>query len=311
MSQNPRSVTSTGERASTIHQRTNRIAGRFLVAIVAFFAFFPVFCCTPPAVAEDGIFVMKTDGSEERKVISVEGIEHHTSPRWSHDGRRLVFETIDDDGTEKSYAINLDGTDLKELGEMGSPDWSPDDKQIVFHYSGDNMQQGAWVQNVDGDGLNWLVAGAYPRWSPDGGRIAFCDDVALKVLDLVDEKEQLLTEDPFAQRPGCFEWSRDGKRLAFFTRTVAGGPRDLFIIDTDTASKGLKPRYSRQGGRVGGHVTWSADDKQLFFTIDSFIHVLPVEGTAEPVQVGGQPEKSRDPACSPDGKWLAFARRPD
>jgi Tol biopolymer transport system component len=269
-----------------------------------------VFCCTAPASAEDGIFVMKTDGSEERKVVSVDGVEHHT-PRWSHDGRRLVFETLDDDGIEKSFVVNLDGTELRELGEMSAPDWSPDDKQVVFYYSGDHMQHGAWVQNVDGEGLNWLSAGAYPRWSPDGGRIAYCDGMALKVLDLLEGQERLLTEDPFAQRPGCFEWSRDGKRLAFFTRTVAGGPRDLYIIGTDAPNKNLKPRFTRQGARVGGHVTWSADDEQLFFTIDSYIHVLSVEGTAEPVQVGGQPEKSRDPACSPDGKWLAFARRPD
>jgi Tol biopolymer transport system component len=263
------------------------------------------------AVAEDGIFVMKIDGSEERKVASVDGIEHHTSPRWSHDGRRLAFETLDDNGVEKSFIVNLDGTGLKEIGEMGSPDWSPDDKQIVFHYSGANMQHGSWVRNVDGEGLNWLGSGAYPRWSPDGGKIAYCDDVALRVLDLVQENELLLTEDPFAQRPGCFEWSRDGKRLAFFTRTVPGGPRNLYVISAEAPNKGLEPRFSRQGFKVGGHVTWSADDKQLFFTIESYIHVLTVDGKSQPVRVGGQPDKSRDPACSPDGKSLAFARRPD
>jgi Tol biopolymer transport system component len=311
MSQRQCSIAGDAKPNRTNPSTTLRGVRQFPAACAALVALFSMVCWTRPAAAEDGIYVMRIDGSEERKVVSVDGIEHHTSPRWSHDGRRLVFETIDDNGVEKSFVVNLDGTELKELGEMGSPDWSPDDKQVVFHYDGDNMQQGAWVQNIDGGGLNWLVAGAYPRWSPDGGKIAFCDDVALKVLDLMDEKERLLTEDPFAQRPGCFEWSRDGKRLAFFTRTVAGGPRDLYVIGTEAASRGLKPRYTRQGLKVGGHVTWSADDKQLFFTIDSFIHVLSVEGTDEPVLVGGQPEKSRDPACSPDGKWLAFARRPD
>ena len=130
------------------------LAASLIVLMTASFA--------PQAAAEDGIYVMKIDGSDERKVVSVDGIQHHTSPRWSHDGRRLAFVTIDDDGMERSHVVNLDGTERKELGEMASPDWSPDDKQVVFHYDGDNMQQGVWVQNVGGDGLNWLVDGAYP-----------------------------------------------------------------------------------------------------------------------------------------------------
>jgi len=120
-----------------------------------------------------------------------------------------------------------------------------------------------------------------------------------------------------AGEPAALDDATTAKRAARLARAAetaakaAGGEAPLYIIGTEATSKGLKPRYTRQGLKVGGHVTWSADDKQLFFTIDSFIHVLSVDGTDEPKLVGGQPEKSRDPACSPDGKWLAFARRPD
>ena len=258
---------------------------------------------------EDGIFVMKTDGGGERKVIAIDGIEFHRSPRWSHDGKRLAFETLDDRGARKSYCVNLDGTELKELCDLGSPDWSPDDRQLVFD-SDDGMTSSVWMQNIDGGGRSRLTDGAWPRWSPDGKRIAFCDGPQLKVRELATGSERLLTEAVFAQRPGSFDWSRDGKRLAFFTRTGTGSPRKLYIINADHPNKEEKPRFSREG-MVGGHVTWSLDDKQLIFTIQSMIYVLDVDGSAEPRPVPDQSDNNRDPACSPNGKWIAFARRPN
>lgn len=288
------------------HWNTARIraARLHLVALLAA-------CAASPRCAADdeiGIFVMKIDGSGVRKVVAVNGYDHHTSPRWSHDGTRLAFDATDTaGGRQKFFTVNLDGTDLVERGEHSSPDWSPDDKQLVY-FSDGGVQPGAWVQNVDGTGRTWIADGAWPRWSPDGSQLAVAHDDAISIVDLATGQGRQLSPHLFPQRPGSFGWSRDGKRIAFFVRSVAGGPRELYIAKTDDPNQELKPRYARMG-MVGGHVSWTPDDKQLIFTIDSFIHVMNVAGTEEPRRLPGQVDHNRDPACSPDGQWIAFARR--
>ena len=287
-----------------------RIAKRLIVRPACYGAAAIALLVAGAASGQDtGIFVMRLDGTEERKVVQVDGFASHGCPRWSHDGKRLAFDAFEGpNDVRKVYVVNLDGSGLAEISDrVSAADWSPDDKQLVF-FSEDGDGGTVFVQNVDGQGRDQLTSGYWPRWSPDGGKIALCDMQCVKLLDLATGEERLLVNDAFDQRPGAFEWSHDGKRLAFVSRRQANGPRELFIVDIDATNQELKPRHAHNGN-FGGHVSWSPDDKQLAVTIESFIHTIDVEGTDPPKRLAGQPDKSRDPSWSGDGKWIAFARR--
>jgi TolB protein len=264
------------------------------------------------SIADDstGIYVMKIDGSEERKVVSVPGSGYHGSPRWSHDGQWLAFDSSGGNDP-RVFVVKLDGSGLRELGRLALPDWSPDDKQLAMKGVDDNDVAGVFVQNVDGSGRNWLTPGTSPRWSPDGDKIAYSYANNLRTIDMVTDQEKALCDEPFVDEPFAFAWSPDGKRLGLVARrqNVPRQPRELILLDARGADQGLVVRFARHGD-LGNHVSFSPDGKKMAVTMDSYIYVLETDGTDEPQRLPGQPHKSRDPAWSPDGQSMAFARRP-
>ena len=83
----------------------------------------------------NGIFLMRTDGTDVRRVTSTgpDGLPD-SQPEFSPDGRRLVFERELPDGNQV-MTVRVDGTGLRPLlpGVQGfSPHWSPDGRLIVF-----------------------------------------------------------------------------------------------------------------------------------------------------------------------------------
>jgi TolB protein len=94
---------------------------------------------TSPSVAPDGntiafvtssgIYTMKVDGSEIRKIIQPPPGEVFNYPRWSLDGNKLLFVSGVTDGTTRTYiySVNIDSSGLRKLLEdstANSPDWS-------------------------------------------------------------------------------------------------------------------------------------------------------------------------------------------
>jgi eukaryotic-like serine/threonine-protein kinase len=90
------------------------------------------------------LFVAKADGTESRKLVSVNGDIKHIV--WSPDGRHLRFDTTESTGglgQQLAWEVSLLGTDLHRLfdGWHDPPDeccgsWSADGKYFIFQSKG-------------------------------------------------------------------------------------------------------------------------------------------------------------------------------
>ncbi|HXG45888.1 MAG TPA: amidohydrolase family protein [Gemmatimonadales bacterium] len=79
------------------------------------------------------LYLLPLAGGEARPLTS--GPAFDSQPRWSPDGRRIVFLS-DRDGSENVWTMDADGTRLKQVSQgdkelYASPEWTPDGEYIV------------------------------------------------------------------------------------------------------------------------------------------------------------------------------------
>lgn len=130
--------------------------------------------------AQDGLWLMKPDGSEAHRIIPGQ----YSNPRrafWSPDGRRLAYEGPKSPGdfSFEVWVAEADGGNPRRLTSLDKnksawePKWSPDGQRIVFNV-GDSYRGDIFVIDANGGEPNQLTsvgdANLAPLWlslSPD------------------------------------------------------------------------------------------------------------------------------------------------
>lgn len=178
------------------------------------------------SVPEGELWRSRVDGSQRLQLTS-DGV-YAGLPRWSPDGKQIVFMGTSLKTDWLAYLISSDGTGLRELipgMNVGyDPGWSPDGKSIVLTLnpagSPDLNPQGPGIVIYDLatrkvtplPGARLLFS---PRWSPNGRYIAALTNDSLKLMlfDRVSQQWQELVKLPI----GYPSWSSDSQYVYFDT----------------------------------------------------------------------------------------------
>lgn len=145
----------------------------------------------------------------ERGKNTIQVAANGTSPSWSADGAKLVYEV-----EGKLFAYDVMSQHSSLLGNGSDPSWSPDGKWILYRSSGNQYD----LMDPSGKSARPAFRGKDPRWSPDGNWIAYrsLEDRAY-LAKAAGDSVQLLYAEP-ALTPAS--WSPDSQYLMFI---VAGG----------------------------------------------------------------------------------------
>lgn len=215
------------------------------------------------------VVVLDADGQNLRRLTTEPGTD--TDPRWTPDGRQLVFISARVQGTPQLFAVGAEGGAARPLtsgrGGAASPDVAPDGQRVAFVSSRDGGPR-LWEVRLDGTGLRRLTTGTdregTPRWLPSGDLVYTVEAGGSRTrivrLPAGATVPTLLVEVP--ARVAALAVSRDGRQLAYVTSRLAGSgaarvaASELFVRPLDAApTVPSAPIFLKPGEQLAG-VDW-------------------------------------------------------
>ncbi len=301
---------------------------------------------TDPIFSPDGKMIAFTgqyDGNTDVYVMPATGgvpqrLTYHPGDDvvagWTTDGKRVLFSSGRNSYANfvRLFAIGTDGGLPEELplpmAERGahSPDgayiayepltqWQPEWKR----YQG-GQQDVIWIAKLADSSIEKLPRKGgndrYPMWV--GDKIYFLSDredrYALYSYDTKSKKVELLVKDKVFDIKSATAWRGDGKSNPMIAYEQFGTIH-LYDIKTSKAQRvnirvaadlvAVRPRFEKVGTRIfNSHL--SPTGARAVFEARGEIITVPAD-KGDPRNLTNTPGvMERDPAWSPDGKWIAY-----
>jgi dipeptidyl aminopeptidase/acylaminoacyl peptidase len=163
------------------------------------------------------------------------------------------------------------------------------------------------------------------RWSPNGemlSLLAFAGEkTQVFAIPISGAAPKQLTEAP--EGVSGFEWSPDGKRIAYLTRDPAEKPLVIHADAPDQATRvvvrsvnGGPPRTLTPPSDYVDSFSWSPDGSAIAYSAaprsgftsqyETRIYAISMEDNRPRLSIVDRPGMNSKPQYSPDGKWIAF-----
>jgi Tol biopolymer transport system component/pimeloyl-ACP methyl ester carboxylesterase len=215
------------------------------------------------------VFMIRTDGSELRDLTD-DDYRHDGWPRWSPNGKRIVF-TSRRSGNYELWVINRDGSGLQQLTQASGAHYSP--------------------------------------WSPDGRMIAYSihtpkNDCVIVQPDRAWNEQKLEYLPPLSDSSLSFEgwsWSSDSRRLAGIKHLPSGNHSGIGVYDLESKNYTWFTDF-------GDWPLWFNDNRHLLFVSEGQILLFDTQTRKyQPVlTVTDQDVDIGSPALSPDNRTIYF-----
>jgi len=267
------------------------------------------------------LWIINTDGTEHRAVTS--GDANDYSPRWSPDGKRLLYlSKVGSDGPAQLHCRWMDTGQTARLAQFPaepiSPAWSPNGKSIAFAMLVAERPEPLVQLPAKPDGAEWAEPFKVIRtlnYRHDGKGYLKEGSHHVFVLPADGGAPRQLTNGPHEHR-GPLAWTPDGKALLVTANRHPEGeydPLNTEIYEVSVTNGTVKALTTRRG--PDGHAAFSPNGKQIaYLGFDdkrqgyqvTRLYVMNPDGNGSKLATGGFDRDVHSPVWSRDGKRVYF-----
>jgi Tol biopolymer transport system component len=251
------------------------------------------------------------------------GADSCGSPRWSHDGRRILFDVMPEGSFHllhiKAIELGDDSPKMTDLGPGARPTFSPDDTRIAFLLHDNavpNADSGIWVMQADGSQRRRAGEFGMPLWSPDGRQfliVGFSDPRDMRLIDIGKSESRRVEISDYSVF-GWLSWA-DAQTVAAIVGSEGTGDTVALIDVSEPEKAKIKEVLWKPGPNDDMKPLWPVYSPSTRRCV--FVGIQPKgmalyslekgqSGQATRLEHDGLDRQIGGLAFSPDGRYLLF-----